>query len=315
MALLIGSLKDLRVNYYKPQAKDKSLPKETQDQYDAITQALKVFLNASYGVMGAEIFPLYFLPSAEAVTAIGRNIISGTVKNCETEGIKVLYGDTDSMFVKKPTKEQIDVVIKKAKEQYSVDLEIDKEYKYVVLSDRKKNYFGIFTDGTVDVKGLTGKKSHTPQFIKNLFEDMKAILKKVETPEEFENAKGEISKTVGECGKNLEAREIPLDQLAFNVMLSKDPDEYTKTTPQHIKVARMIKENREVKKGEVISYIKTNTREGVKPVDEVLPHEIDTRKYLTFMESVLEQILEPMKLNFDRMMGKSVQTPLDKYFE
>ncbi len=68
-SLLIGSLKELRVNHYKVLAK-KGETQKIRDINDCITQALKVYLNASYGVIGAEIFPLYFLPTAEAVTAI-----------------------------------------------------------------------------------------------------------------------------------------------------------------------------------------------------------------------------------------------------
>ena len=56
--------------------------------------------------MGAEIFPLYFLPAAEATTAVGRHTILETIKKCEGIGIEVLYGDTDSLFIKNPTDEQ-----------------------------------------------------------------------------------------------------------------------------------------------------------------------------------------------------------------
>ena len=51
--------------------------------------------------MGAEIFPLYFLPAAEATTALGRHIIMDTIEKCKGIQLEVLYGDTDSLFVKK----------------------------------------------------------------------------------------------------------------------------------------------------------------------------------------------------------------------
>ena len=104
-AVLIGSLRDLRVGYYKSLARDESVPEERRRQYTAVSQALKVILNASYGVMGAEIFPLYFLPVAEATTAIGRHTILETIRACEGAGMEVLYGDTDSIFIKGPTPE------------------------------------------------------------------------------------------------------------------------------------------------------------------------------------------------------------------
>src|SRR5215216_3483409 len=72
-SLLIGSLRDLRVNYYKYLSKDKALAPEERQLYNVVSQAIKVILNASYGVMGAEIFPLYCLPVADATAAIGRS--------------------------------------------------------------------------------------------------------------------------------------------------------------------------------------------------------------------------------------------------
>ena len=74
-SMIIGSLRDLRVNYYKSLSKKETLTDDQRQQYTVVSQALKVILNASYGVMGAEIFPLYFLPAAEATTAIGRYTI------------------------------------------------------------------------------------------------------------------------------------------------------------------------------------------------------------------------------------------------
>ena len=313
-SLLIGSLRDLRVNYYKSLSKSTTLTEEQRQQYTVVSQALKVILNASYGVMGAEIFPLYFLPAAEATTAIGRYIILQTIKKCEEAGVKVLYGDTDSLFIKNPTKEQIQHVIEQAKKDHGVELEIDKEYRYVVLSSRKKNYLGVTKSGKVDVKGLTGKKSHTPPFIRTLFYELLDILSNVQTIEDFEQAKKQISIKISEWAKKVEAKEIPLDQLAFNVMISKSPSEYIKTVPQHIRAAKLLESIREIKKGDIISYVKILNKPGVKPVELARSDEVDSKKYMEFMESTLDQITSSMDLDFDTILGKPKQTGLDQFF-
>ena len=313
-SMIIGSLRDLRVNYYKSLSKKETLTEEQRQQYTVVSQALKVILNASYGVMGAEIFPLYFLPAAEATTAIGRHTILETIKKCEATGIEVLYGDTDSLFIKNPTKEQIQTVIEQAKKDHGVDLEIDKTYRYCVLSNRKKNYLGVTKEGKVDVKGLTGKKSHTPPFIKKLFYELLDVLSEVQTVEGFEKAKKQISEKISTCGKKVEAKEIPLEDLTFNVMLSKAPSEYTKTIPQHIRAAKQLETIREIKKGDRISYIKILNKPGVKPVEMAKKEEIDSKKYMEFMESTLEQITSSMDLDFDTILGKPKQTGLDEFF-
>jgi len=309
---IIGSLRDLRVNYYKYLSKKSDV--EEQKLYATVSQALKVILNASYGVMGAEIFPLYFLPAAEATTAIGRYTILETIKKCKKNSIYVLYGDTDSLFLKNPTNEQIKFVIESTKNEHNVDLEIDKKYRYVALSKRKKNYFGVTNDGKVDVKGLTGKKSHTPLFIKNLFQELLKILAQIKSNNDFENAKIQISNKISECAKMLTSKKISLNELAFNVMISKAPSEYIKTIPQHIRAARLLESIKTVKKGDIISYVKIINKPGVKPVEIARNEEIDSKKYMEFMESTLDQIISSMNLDFDTILGKPKQTGLDQFF-
>ena len=313
-SVLIGSLRDLRVNYYKNMAKNDTLTVEEKQLFTVVSQALKVILNASYGVMGAEIFPLYFLPAAEATTATGRHIIMDTINKCKESGIDVLYGDTDSLFVKKPTSKQVEDIITKAKMDHNVELEIEKEYRYVVLSGRKKNYLGVTKNGKVDVKGLTGKKSHTPPFIKTLFYELLDILSEIKTAEEFKRAKNKISDKITECARKVQAKEIPLQDLAFNVMISKAPRDYTKTIPQHIRAAKQLESIREIKKGDIISYVKILNKPGVRPIEMARKSEIDTSKYMEFMESTLDQLTSSMDLDFDTILGKPKQTGLEQFF-
>jgi DNA polymerase I len=306
-SLLIGSLRDLRVNYYKQLSKDRSLKPEDKELYSVISQALKVILNASYGVMGADIFPLYFLPAAEATAAIGRYIITSTINKCKELGIQVIYGDTDSLFLKGATKEQIESIASWARKELGVDLDLDKQYRYIALSERKKNYLGVLIDGNVDVKGLTGKKSHTPQFIRDAFYSVIDILSEVHTPEDFEAAREEIRRIVKDYASRLKARKIPLEDLAFNVMVGKAPSDYKKSIPQHIRAAQLLEEygKREVRAGDIISFVKTTTQPGVKPVELAKVDEIDVEKYIEYMRSTFDQILSALGYEFDVILGAS----------
>jgi DNA polymerase I len=313
-SLIIGSLRDLRVNYYKSQSKKPNITEEERQLYLVVTQALKVILNASYGVMGAEIFPLYYLPAAESTTGMGRHIILDTIEKCKENEIQVLYGDTDSIFVKDLTQKQIEILIERAKKDHNVELEVDKEFRYVVLSNRKKNYLGVTKEGKADVKGLTGKKSHTPKFIKTLFFELLDILVTVQNEGEFKNAKKKITEKIAYYANQVQKKQIPLSELAFNVMISKAPSEYVKTIPQHIRAAKQLETTREVKKGDIISYVKILNKPGVKPVEMARQDEIDSSKYMEFMESTLEQITSSMDLDFDTILGKPKQTGLDQFF-
>jgi DNA polymerase, archaea type len=335
-SFLIGSLRDLRVNYYKQLSKDTTLSYEERQLYGVVSQAIKVILNATYGVMGAEIFPLYCLPIADATAAIGRTTIARTIEKCKQIGIDVIYGDTDSLFLKNPSNKRVEEVASWARKILGVDLEIDKQYRYVVFSDLKKNYLGVLADGTVDVKGLTGKKSHTPPFIRKAFYNILNILSKVKSENDFESAKQKIKTIIQENAHNLEQRKIPLEELTFNVMINKSPDKYGKSIgtnramslegrdteigifkglPQHIKAAKLLVDiGREVKAGDIVSYVKTKTGDGVKPVELARPEEVDTEKYLDTMESTLDQLLSSLNFNFKSLLGKPRQSNLDELF-
>jgi DNA polymerase I len=140
------------------------------------------------------------------------------------------------------------------------------------------------------------------------------VLSKVKSMDDFNNAKKEISEKIAIVGKKVEAKEIPIDELTFNVMLSKAPSEYVKTVPQHIRAARQLEGIREIKKGDRISFIKILNKPGVKPAELAKKEEIDPKKYMEFLESTLEQITSSMSLDFDTILGKPKQTGLDEFF-
>ena len=305
-SLLIGSLKELRVNHFKVLSK-KAKTEKDRDINNTIAQALKVFLNASYGVIGAETFSLYFLPSAEAVTAVGRNIISKTIETAKSKSLPVLYGDTDSVFVHNPTKEQVDYLIDFCKKHYSIDLEIDKEYKYLVLSDRKKNYFGVKKDGNLDIKGLSGKKSNTPPFVKRLFNDVLEKLKPIESISDFNEVKQEIRYVMKTVIDDFD--KIPLDQLAFKVMIAKNPAEY-KSKPQAVKAGEQLGN---VEKGQFVEFVKTWVDPKVCPLSMAKRKDIDKQKYMDSLETVMSQICEPMNISMDSLMGRGQQTELTQW--
>ena len=305
-SLLIGSLRDLRVKWYKPKSKDKTLPKDLRSWYNVIPSALKVILNASYGVFGSPAFGLYCPPVAEATAAIGRHVITQTIEKARALNIEVLYGDTDSLFLKNPSPEQIKILEEWSKKTMGMELEVEKFYRYAVFSSRKKNYLGILKGGGVDVKGMTGKKRHIPVYIKKAFYALEDRLERVQSPTEFEEAKKEIKKIIRDRYLRLKQRrwgETP-EELAFHVVLGKPPEAYTKTTPQHEKAAIILKKmGYEMKAGDLVSFVKVLKEPRVKPVQIASNSEVDVDKYVGYLHSTFDQILDALGLDFEEIIG------------
>jgi DNA polymerase I len=285
-------------------SKDRTLPPTMQSWYKVVSDALKVVLNASYGVFGAENFALYCPPVAEATAAIGRHVITQAIQKSGDLGLEVFYGDTDSIFLEGQHADSLNKLIEWSRDQLRMELEIDKNYRYLALSSRKKNYFGVMPDGSVDIKGLTGKKRHIPAFIHKAFYDMVAVLREVKSPEDIEAATTKTTNIVKDCYLKLRNREYTLDELAFSMMMSRSPEGYTKTTPQHVKAARQLQQaGTEMKPGDIVSFVKVRGDPGVKPVQLANIEEVDIEKYIEYIRGTFEQVLDALGVEFEDLAG------------
>ena len=134
--------------------------------------ALKVSCNSVYGFTGASEFGLYPCPPiAASVTSKGRYLIAQTIQHVERDfDAKVIYGDTDSVFVV-PGKTDPETRMRflfalgvrmakeiSAKYPPDINLEFEKVYlQFLLLS--KKTYIGmkytsLGSDGKVEAKGF-----------------------------------------------------------------------------------------------------------------------------------------------------------------
>jgi DNA polymerase I len=262
------------------------------------------WIGQSYGVFGAENFALYCPPVAEATAAIGRHLITQTLKKAQELGLEVFYGDTDSIFLGAHDPSALNSLIEWSRGQIRMELEIDKNYRYLALSSRKKNYFGVMPDGNVDIKGLTGKKRHIPEFLHAAFYEMISILSGVKSPEDIELAKAKITEIVKGCYVKLGKREYTLHELAFSMMMSRTPDHYTKTTPQHVKAAKQLQQvGTEMRPGDIVSFVKVRGDPGVKPVQLARVEEVDTEKYVEYIRGTFEQVLDSLGVEFEDIAG------------
>ncbi|MFX0002567.1 MAG: DNA-directed DNA polymerase I [Candidatus Hermodarchaeota archaeon] len=306
-AYVVGFFRDIRVKYFKPKSSDKALTEKQRNYYLTIQQALKVFINGSYGVFGSQNFPLFCLPVAESTTGIGQYSIKQTINKAEQLGVEVLYGDTDSVFLKNPTKEKMKEISEWTKRELDLDLEEEKTYQFLALSERKKNYVGIYKyTKYVDIKGLVAKKKNTPEFIKSVFSELLEILKHIRNNNEFLKAKDKIIEIVRNNLRKIGKPDaFTLEDYAINIGLQKDLKSYTKVVPQHVRAALELRDvtGKEYQKGETISFIKSKGNIGAKALELAKLQDIDTAKYKELLISALEQVLDALGITYEEIKG------------
>ncbi|MDT7903313.1 MAG: DNA polymerase domain-containing protein, partial [Caldivirga sp.] len=99
-------------------------------------------------------------------------------------------------------------------------------------------------------------------------------------------------------------KDVPLDKLAIKMAVNKPISDYTKNTPQHVKAAELLsKYGVKVGPGDIIFFVKTSTKEGVKPVQLARIDEIDVDKYVEYLRTSLEQILDALGMSFENIVG------------
>jgi DNA polymerase elongation subunit (family B) len=307
-SILIGSIKDLRIHWFKPRSKDKSLSDEKQSLAKTTSQLLKLILVSSYGVV-IDIHGLARSNLGESITAFGRYSLRTAKKIAEKKGLHPIYGDTDSLFLDDPTEEEIKWLIRTVNKRLKLDLAVEVRYTLCVLPEAAKAYFGIKKDGTYDLKGLTAIKSNSPEFIFNVFDECIQELTTVTNRSEFNKAKRKIKAIVQDAIDDLVLGKIPIEDLEYSVKIHDDPKEKLKGASLHQPyqcAVQLLDSGKDVKKWDEMRFVKVKPfnyhgkRLTVKPTDHIKRlSEINVLDYIRNLRTALNQTFEPMGISIN----------------
>jgi DNA polymerase I len=305
--VLIGALKDLRIHWFKPLARDKAIPTKERLLAQATSQLLKLILVSSYGVT-IRIRGLARPSLGESITAYGRHSLQSTWDIALEGGLHPIYGDTDSLFLDNPDEEEVDSLIQTVKERLRLDLAVDERYSVCVLPRAMKAYFGIRRDGTHDIKGVTAIKSNSPQFIQKVFMDCIKEMREVKNLEDFEEVKSQIQGIVRDAITNLKAGRVSLRDLEYSVELHEDPQAKIEEQVFHQPyqcALQLIDSGQRVRRRDVVRFVKVKpfSYRGrtftVKPTEHVKNiQEVNIEDYMRNLRTALNQTFKPMDLQF-----------------
>ena len=120
---------------------------------DARQKAVKVITNASYGYAGWTGARWYVKPVAEAAAAWGRHTILTAIEMAEKDELKVVYGDTDSIFIENQP-DRIEKLSKDVRKKLGLEIKPDKVYVRIFFTEAKKRYAGLLPDGRLEIVGM-----------------------------------------------------------------------------------------------------------------------------------------------------------------
>lgn len=213
--------------------KMKSLDRDSLEYrlLDIKQQTLKVLTNSFYGYTGWSGARWYCRQCAEATTAWGRHFIKKSAEIARSLGFEVLYGDTDSIFVKKnvPPEElekSVEELISRIMQELPVTIEVDEVYTAIFFVE-KKRYAGLTSDGRIIVKGLEVRRGDWCELAKEVQRKVIEIILKDKDPEK-------ALKYVREVIARIRAGEFSLDKFVIYKGLSKKLSKY-ESMQAHVK--------------------------------------------------------------------------------
>jgi DNA polymerase-2 len=284
-------------------------------------QALKIMMNAMYGVLGAAACRFFDPDVSNAITGFGQQILHWTRDAFEAAGVAVLYGDTDSVFVQlgeagsaEAAHAQAEAlrgavearIAERVREEYGVpsqlELELEGVFEHLLLprvrgggKGSKKRYAG-WRDGGLVVVGLEAVRRDWPELARRLQEGMLERLFTGSDPAPFVRGVVEELRAGARDAELVYVKRIRKGAL----------DRYEANAP-HVQAARKAGHV----PGGVIRYVMT--RSGPEPVrpGRALPGGVDHAHYVEkVVRPVAESILEVLDSSFDEALGAPRQLRL-----
>jgi DNA polymerase I len=215
---------------------------------DVKQQVLKILTNAFYGYTGWAGAKWYKRECAEATSAWGRHLVKQVIEDAKQRGLEVLYGDTDSLFVR--SHPQIAEFVAEVNAKLPLELDVQARFDVIFFTGAKKRYAGLTKEGKVVVRGLEVRRGDWCELAKQLQEDvLEAVLRRRDPQGALGLARA--------AAQRVRDGKAGLAELTIHKTLTMDPDEY-KAKQAHVHAVEAAKASHpdyEATPGTKIGYV------------------------------------------------------------
>ena len=296
-----------------------------------LSQAIKILMNSFYGVMGSYGCRFYHPDLPTAITGTGHYLLLGSRDYLQEKKYQVVYGDTDSLFVKLRESEGLSGSKEESKSKFSekanaveeLGESIAKELNNYWMGKLKKD-FGVESFLEIEYEKYytkfiitpargseTGaKKRYAGMLVKNGEEKLEFVGMEFVRSDWTRLAKDFQVELYGRIFKNLEIEDWIRsvvskvqkgeldDKLVYRKRLRKDIENYTKNIPPQVRAARLIDSSRGL-----IYYV--ITKRGPIPIE--LDHsDIDYQHYIDKqLKPVADSVLSIFGTSFDAIVNST----------
>ncbi len=312
-------VEDLVSSRYELKKEMKEYDEDSQE-YKGIynrQQAQKILANSFYGYLGYSGARWYSRESAEATTYLGREYIKDSIEIAEEMGFEMVYGDTDSVMLRKENlEENMDEFLDKVNSELPefMELEFEGLFKRGFFTSKesgegaKKKYALMDEEGVMKITGFEQVRRDWSPIAKNTQE---RVLRKV-LEDDVDSAVEIVEDTI----EALRSGEIDVDELKIYTTLTKPPEEYGNTAP-HVEAAKKAKKRGETIEPETtVDYVITRSGKSISEQAELTKYaeNYDADYYIdNQVVPVAMRVLKVFGYTEDQLKGKGKQSGLGQF--
>ncbi len=295
---------------------------EERRYYDGLQKAVKILMNTFYGVLASSFYRFTNPDIGASITAFARETIKRIIEELENEGIRVVYGDTDSVFFQSPyenLEKTIEFGKKKAEEisnRESLVLEFEKILEPFFSHGAKKRYVGRIiwpedSRGEMIVRGYEIRRTDSFDLQS---EAQRAVFEKI--------LDGDIEGAI-EMARSIVAEvrsgKVPIESLVISRTVRDFKSYKNPESMANVQAAKkLIKMGHEFIPGMKVAWIVVNARGSKQEVEPYIPGKEfnkrpDYKYYARRVAETLARITEVFGVDEENLLTGSKQASLTRF--
>jgi len=286
---------------------------EKTSQGDSMSYAVKILMNSFYGVLLSPFYRFNDKYIGSEITRRGRECIYSVIKFCKDQGINVIYGDTDSLFINfgNAYNQNMKSVLKAGKEfiakcgELTMGLELEFEciYSSFFSHGKKKKYAALKVWPSRDTvyKGYEIVRTDSFAYLQKALREIFDLL----FDYRIDDAKSFARKKIKDLYQNrIELDDIVISKSCQRFSQYKNPD----SMQQVIAAKILIKAGEDFSPGMKVSWIISNDKsQCIAPIirGKYLSKNYNVDYYVKRVAKSFGRILGPLGLSEEELLGKS----------
>jgi DNA polymerase elongation subunit (family B) len=276
-------------------------------------KALKRVLVCIYGFSGCFANRFNNVAAYNEINAVSRRILVQTVNICLSNGFKVLYGNTDSIFVKRlnATQENYEELARTIQRETGLPIALDKHYKFIVFMRQETHpnveamnrFFGKLTNGELNCRGIELRRRDCPVFLKEFQKRLiQTLFDANDWREIIESRVANAKAFVYDNYHRVLRGDIDPTKLAVSKRLRKDVDSYKSMFPHVVAAKHLAQKGKKLEEYVTVDFVFTNAKHS-NPLRRVIPaimlsegcNYYDRRKYGRTILDVANTVLKTLE--------------------